>query len=323
MLVEQKSICIISSTLPFGLMVSAFDSLKISKIIVLSKSLEHSCQSFKNKYPSVEVVRAPSGFVNQQIYFVLQLINAKLGNTKVIIFHECCMPLLDLLLAMVKPDGYYFPQVTMSGQEEVDFDQIPKSKLTICLKFFGLDSYFKVYRDRPIGGKEPEYALSIKKYPQSIITKDVQYSRELKSRYYSSTHRKTKKILFITGKSYVSDLVQIKTYKAMIKEALSRGYVCEIKDHPNPYYRLNLSFDNVVEIDPFVPVELLERDYCWVVAVSSTSLLSFGATSISLVDLFVEMSTDDRSSIKNHFNCADPENKIKYLKSIEEFKNLL
>jgi len=323
MLVKKKSICIVVSTLPVGFMVSQFESLHIKKIIVTSQVLKYSFQGIKEKYPFIEIVQAPSGFIMQAFYFITQLLTAKLGRNSVIVFHECCMPILDLLLKLIRPVGYYFPQVTMSGWENIKFDEFPKQKLTFFLKTFGLVSYFKYYRSSAIGGNEPEYSLSIKSYPSNIVTKDVKFSREKISEHFLTSHIKRKKILFITGKSYASNSAQINVYRNLIDCAYSKGYTCHIKDHPNPIYRLDLSIDCAINIDPVVPVELLERDYHLVVGVSSTSLLAFHEQSISIINLFDDISSEDRVSCEKHFNNADPENKIKYINSKDEFTNFL
>jgi hypothetical protein len=323
MLVKNNSICFVASTLPVGFIVSQVDSLKIKKIIVVSQSLEGSYLILKKKYPYIEIVQAPSGFLIQPIYFFAQLLAVKLNKNSVIIFHECCIPLLDLLLKLVKPTGYYFPQVTMRSFEEIKFAQYPKTKLTVFLNVFGLVSYFKLYRAPPVGDYEPEYALSIREYPGSIVVKDVQFSRELISKYYSEGSSKTKKILFVIGKTCVSNLEQINIFQTLAEFAYSKGYACYIKDHPNPIYRLDLQIDNTITIDPLVPVELLERDYSWIVGVSSSALLSFGDRSISILNLFEGMSSDDRIALANHYINADPENKINFINSLDEFKGLL
>lgn len=323
MFVKKNSICIVASTLPVGFMVSQAGSLKIKKIIVMSQALEGSYQGLKKRYPSIEIVRAPSGFMVQPFYFFLQLLAAKLGKDSVIIFHECCMPLLDLILKFIKPAGYYFPQVSMSGFEEINFAQFPKSKLTSFLKIFGFVSYFKFYRAPPVGDNEPEYALSIKGYPDSIVVKDVQFSREKISRYYSGDQCKAKKILFVTGKTCVPNIEQVNIFQVLVECARAKGYACHIKDHPNPIYRLDLSIAGTLTIDPLVPVELLERDYYLIVGVSSSALLTFRGRSISLLNLLEGMSSADRILMTNHFDIADPEHKINYINSVEEFTDLL
>lgn len=319
----NKSVCIVASTLPAGFMASQVDALDIDKIIVMNGNLELSYQVFKDKHPSIKIVCAPRGFVAQSLFFLIQLLRARLRGQSVVLFHECCLTLLDLLLMLVKPSGFYFPQVTMSGWEEIQFEQFPRQKLTFLIRILGLVPRFRFYRFPAIGDYVPEHVMSVRQYPDSIVSKDVRFVRELIARSSGRVEGESKKILFIAGKSCVPDAVQIRLYEDLIKIAHSRGYACYIKDHPNPAYRLNLAVDCATSYDPLVPSELLDRDFHLVVGVSSTSLLAYDERSISLVNLMVEMMPDDRALCINHFEKAAPGNKIKYINSVDDFEKLL
>ncbi len=168
-----------------------------------------------------------------------------------------------------------------------------------------------------------EYAISAKKYPNSIISMDVSFSMRLFPLTNIKKYPKHKNILFLTGKSFVSDNVQILIYLRLIYLAKSLGYDCLIKDHPNPAYRLNISLDHAINLDPLIPSELLNRDFSFVVGVSSTALLAFNERSICLLNLIVEMDNIDRALCVQHFEKALPGNNINYINSIEDFKNLL
>ena len=324
MQVRNGSFCIVASTLPVGFLVGQFESLRIKKIFVMSKDLEQSYLSLKErKDPSIDVVKVPAGILRQSIFFLFVLLQARLSGTSVVIFHECCLPILDLLLNWIKPSGYYLPQVTMSGWQEIDFRQFPKGKMAAFLKVLGVTQRFKYYRSSPIGGNESEYVVSIKGYPRSIATMSVGFSREVLANCRSCGSRRTNKILFITGKSSASGDCQRKTYSALIEMAHAKGYVCHIKDHPNPAYRLDLSAEGAVTIDPLLPAELLESDYYLAVGVSSSALLSFDDRSVSLINLLDDMSPEDRHAYVRHFEGAMPGNKINYVRSADEFRALL
>lgn len=322
--VTNSSFCIVASTLPVGFLVGQFESLRIKKIFVVSRDLEQSYLSLKERIdPSIEVVKVPEGVLLQSIFFSYVLFRARLSGTSVVFFHECCLPILDLLLSWIKPSGYYLPQVTMSGWQEIDSHQFPKGKLATLLKVLGVKDRFKYYRSSPIGGKQSEYVVSIKCYPKSIATMNVGFSRVPLAKCSSCENRQTNKILFITGKSSASDDCQRKTYRALMKMAHAKGYVCHIKDHPNPAYRLDFSTEGAVTIDPLLPAELLESDYYLVVGVSSSALLSFDGRSVSLINLLDDMSLEDRHAYVRHFESAMPGNKISYVHSEDEFKALL
>jgi len=322
--VRKSSFCIVASTLPVGFLVGQFKSLRIKKIFVISKDLEQSYLSLKERIdPSIEVVKVPEGLLLQSLFFSYVLFRARLNGTSVVFFHECCLPILDLLLSWIKPSGYYLPQVTMSGWHEIDFHQFPKGKLATLLKVLGVKERFKYHRSSAISGKQSEYMVSIKGYPSSIATMNVGFSRVALARCSSCENRQVNKILFITGKSSASDDCQRKTYSALIKMAHAKGYVCHIKDHPNPAYRLDFRADGAVTIDPLLPAELLESDYYLVVGVSSSALLSFDGRSVSLIYLLDDMSLEDRHAYVRHFDGAMPDHKINYVHSEDEFKALL
>lgn len=320
---SKKSICIVASTLPASFIASQASALKIQKIIVMSKNLELSYSVFRDRRHGIKVVCAPRGLPSQTLFFITQLLTAKLLGYRVVFFHECCLSLLDLLLMLIKPNGNYFPQVTMAGFNEIKFDEFPKQKSAYLIKLLGLVNRFRFYHSPEVGGSKPEYVISAKSYPLSIISKDVQYSRELISNSAEGKNITSNRILFITGKTFLADAVQIKLYLKLIDIAYLKGYTCHIKDHPNPIYRLNISSDRATSYDPVTPSELLEEDFHLVVGVSSTALLAYGERSISLIDMLPEVSYDDRVLCKNHFITSYPANKLKYIETQDEFEQLL
>lgn len=319
----NKSICIVASTLPAGFIASQIDALNINKIIVMNENLALSYRVFNDKHPAIKIVCAPKGLLTLSLFFLNLLICARFQRYSIVFFHECCLTLLDLLIMLVKPSGFYFPQVTMSGWEEIEFSQFPRQKLTFLIRILGFIPRFRFYRFPSIGDNMPEHVMSVRKYPDSIVSKDVAFAREMIAQFNSRIEGNSKKILFITGKSCVPDAVQIRLYQELIQMANSRGYACSIKDHPNPVYRLNLTADCAIRHDPVLPSELLERDFHLVVGVSSTSLLAYGERSISLVNLIAEMTHEDRALCIDHFEKAAPKNKINYIHSVDDFAKLL
>lgn len=323
MYIENKSICIVASTLPVGFIAAQMETLNVEKIYVLSEVHELSYQSFRKKDPQVEIVRVPSGLLLQSIYFLLVLLKARTSGTQVVFFHECCLPILDLLLTVIKPRGYYFPQVTMSGFQEIEPAAFPRTRLYRLLGLLGVVDRFKFYRSPAVGDNEVEYVMSIRGYPGSITSKDVGFSREVVSKCYSCSGQKTNKILFIAGKSFVSDASQSALFRSLIDAAHGQGYVCHVKDHPNPVYRLDLQIDGAVVLDPSLPVELMDKDYHLAVGVSSSALLGFNERAVSLVHMFDDMSPVDKSLCVNHLEEAFPGNRINYVRSLAEFEKLL
>lgn len=324
MKIAKGSYCIVASTLPVGFMAAEFEALRIRKIFVMSKALEESYRSFgRHKDASIEVVRVPESVFAQAWFFLGLLLRARLSGVDVVFFHECCLPVLDLLVKAVRPRGYYLPQVSMSSWQEIDFSQFPSGRTAALVRRLGVADCFRYYRSAPVGGKQSEHVLSIKAYPDSIVSKSLAYSRDAVARCRSCAGGLASNILFITGKSAVADERQQALYVALMGAAHARGYVCHVKDHPNPVYRLNLQVEGAVVIDPQLPAELLETDYHLVVGVSSSALLNFDGRSVSLLNLLEDMPEEARRGSIQHFEAAAPGNRIKYIHSIDEFVALL
>lgn len=320
---KNPSFCIVASTLPVGFISTQVDALRIQRIYVLSKEHEQSYQSLKKQNPALEIARLPSGLLRQSICFLFILARARLTNTNIIFSHECCLPILDLLICTIRPHGFYFPQVTMSGFEEIEPTAFPRDKMYRLIQLLGVIDRFRFYRSPSVGSNDVEYVISICGYPDTITCMDVGYSREAVSRCYSCSGEKTKKILFVAGKSFIADARQAEIFSDLVAAAHAKGYVCHTKDHPNPVYRLNLDIEGAVVIDPLLPVELMDKDYHLAVGVSSTALLGFNERAVSLINMLEEMSQEDRLLCVKHFEDAFPGNRINYIRSLDEFGELL
>lgn len=321
---QSSSICIVASTMPAGFIASQVEELGVNKIIVASENLELSYRVFKERHPAIKVVCIPTGFVAQTLFLLTELSGARLRGDRVVFFHECCMPLLDLLVMLIRPRGFYFPHSTMSQWEEIEFEQFPKGRITNIIRIFGLANRFICYRSPGVGSNETEYVISLKKYPNSIVSKDVSFVRKITSSGSERCDGFSKKVLFITSKSFVSDAVQIELYMNLLDIAHTEGYGCYIKDHPNPIYRLNITSESATNYDPLMPSELLGQDFHIVVGVSSTALLAYGRRSISLLNILPTMSMANRvACVKTFEELALQGNGISYIDSISEFEKLL
>lgn len=323
MATKNSSFCIVASTLPIGFIAAQIEALGIERIYVLSREHERSYGSLRQQHPALEIVRLPSGLLLQSLSFVFLLARARLSHTRVIFFHECCLPILDLLLWAIRPRGIYYPQVTMSGFEEIDPEEFPRDKLFRLLQLLRLTGCFRFYRSPSVGSNEVEHVVSIRAYPDTVVSMDVGYSRNAVLRCYSYCGAKTNKILFVAGKSFVADDRQAEIFGRLVTAAHAKGYVCHVKDHPNPVYRLNLDIEGAFVIDPLLPVELMEKDYHLAVGVSSTALLGFNERAVSLINMLEEMSQEDKLLCVKHFGDAFPDNKINYIRSFDEFGKLL
>ena len=323
MRLKQQSICFVASTLPYGLLMEKSRDFQLKKIYVLSHTHKEIYLHLQNFYPELEVIKSPSKVVFQTIYFLFILLFAKFLNKNIIFFHECCLPFFDLIIRFIKPSGYFLPQVTMDGFEKITANEFPMNRPSAVLRFFGLTNYFNFYKASGIGNNPPEYVLAIKAYPKTIKNLGIEFSQKVNYRRQLKYNASSKNILFILGKTYVSNDAQARVFELLADIAIKNGYKCFSKDHPNPNYRLNLNIPETKQLNPIVPIEIIDKSFHIVVGVSSAALLEFGDRSISLIKFFTEMSDKDRKLCIDFFQNSYPSNKIKFIVKINEFEQLL
>jgi hypothetical protein len=318
----KNPICIVGSTLPVGFIINNLEALDIKKIIVLNQSLYESYSFLKYTHPNLKVLKTPDGVFKQSTYLFYHVILAKLNKFDVIFFHECGLPLLDLILLLLKPIGHFHPQASMVGWELATFDQMPKGKLSALIKLFSLEKYFDYYRYRLSGGLVGEFVYKFKKYSDNIITHNASFSIVKTIKTNLCAEFPIKKILFLTGKSAVPDDSQFDVYKNLLTLAKLNGCECAIKDHPFLNYRLNINLEGVQTINPLIPAELIVKDFDLVVGLASTALLGC-SKSVSIIFLLEDMSLDKKLEYVSYLNNSSDENDVLYIKSIDQFTALL
>jgi len=318
-----QSICIVASTLPASFIAQNLQTLSVTKVVAMSPELMRSYGYLKKITPNLNVVTAPAGLLFQALYFFGLLLFIKVTKKKLLIFHECCMPILDLLIHWIKPLGSYYPQVSMLGSVPVSFESLPKSKSFALLKLLNLHHLFSCYYSPPVGENPAEYSLAFSQYPDSIDCYDVSHSRKFVDEGGETSSSSEDSLLLLLGKSMVSDAEQIKIFTDIVEFATAHSLTCYIKDHPNPYFRLGFSHHQAVTIDPEMPSELLSNNFSWVVGSSSTSLLNYGDRAISVIEMFEGASEEDLALLKKHFDMASPANKIRYTTSRDMLFKLL
>ncbi|MEW7009875.1 polysialyltransferase family glycosyltransferase [Lentilitoribacter sp. EG35] len=316
----EKSLCIVASTLPIAFLAEKASLLKIGEVIAMSDDLAHS-YSHLNSHSDLQlkIKTAPKGLLFQSIYFLIKIFLAKLRGQEVIFFHECCMPVFDLILTFLNPNGHYYPQVSMSGSKLIDYAELPRSKIFNFISHIGLKNHFDAYYSPGVGGSKPEYHVSVKKYPNGIEEHPIGYL--MRNRNGATATERS--ILFVVGKSRVPDEDQIDLYDRIIKIALDNRYRCYIKDHPNQKFQLGYINDLSIILNSSLPSELINDNYQWVIGTSSTSLLNHGKRAISLIGMLQSFKAADQALIKSHFRETDPNHKINFVDNDEQLFNLL
>ncbi len=329
MLLQKKAvgICIAASTLPIAFLSNQIEILNIKKILVTSDSLACSYDYInhqRSKKVLIEVLPQQKLF---QIFIIFYyLLSLKIKGQRVIFFHECCLPIFDILIQLIRPNGDYFPQVTMSGYEQIYSHMVPRDVKGIVLRlidFFGISKLFTYYRSPAISGIDPQYITSMNVYPAGIAKHSLSFSRDVVESNLTKRVALKNSLLFIVAKHYVPDAVQIQIFNTIIQFAQTLGYSCSVKDHPNPANRLNLICPNVENLDPLYPVELLPHNYTYAIGVGSTGLLYFPKNSLSLINLIPGLSAEDKKLSVDHLLSIVAASEIIFILDEEHLKALL
>ena len=319
-----RSTCIVASTLPIAFLAANAEKLGVKRVVTTSGNLSRSYGYLAGRIGrDVKIDTAPSGFVRQCAYFAFLVAECRLLGRRLVIFHECCMPVLDLMILFFRPRGDHFPQVSMLGSIPMDISAGPRSKLLTLLRMSGLSRFFTLYYSPAVGDNPGEYNLSVRSYPSSIATHPVGYAGESGSAAEGGKTTTSRAILLLTGKSRSKDEEQVALFEEIAALARRLGFRCDVKDHPNPYFRLGFGGNGTNAIDPEMPSELLDDDYALVIGASSTGLLRYGNRAFSTVEMLKSLSAEEAGLLKKHFDLAAPGHRLRYLTGLQQLETIL
>lgn len=289
---------------------------KFVLIIASSARLAKSYESIGNVGANVDVLASPSHYSRKFIFYFIIVLFVKIKKLDLIFFHECCNPILDLMIHLMSPMGQFYPQVTLFGWEKIPKSEYPSKKIKYMLSIFGYLQKFSFYKSQELEHRQPDYAIAAREYPDSI----KRYPLPDHERIVSDLPRN--KVLFIVGVSYCSSEKQIAVYSKLIDLAAKNGFECFVKDHPNPKFRLGCErFDGFI-IEPHIPIELLKDDFKIVIGLNSTALTRFPKRAYSILNLLPDLNEHGRRSILSHFQAINIGSGVKFAKSIFEFEHV-
>lgn len=316
----------VASTVPISILNKMIPSWGVTNIILAASSLLAPYEHLKAKHSGINIVVAPKNFLFQFIYLAYSLLRDRANKKPIIFFHECCWPVLDILINIIRPAGYHYPLVKMTaGFEVVSFNLAPPGRMKLFLLLTSLRRWFIVYR-QPAPGNVGGYwfFFSFKQYPDCINVHSEEESRKLLANVDNNLQlTKSNKILMLAGRSAFPDKVVIEAFTSIINFATDCGFECFIKDHPNSEFRLNFEHSKAVVIDPTLPVELLDDNFCLAIAVSSIGLLHFGDRAISIIYLLNGITNRDRDSQVAFLMDIGCDVKIRFIESMDGLNNTL
>ena len=288
----------VASTLPVAVLDKKIAEWGVAKIVLQGKTHLASYVYLQQRHPTVKLKVLPLSLVLGVIYLAGALLWIKLSRNRLVFFHECCNPIFDVLVKVIKPAGDYYPQVTLTSFLRVESADVRVTRLKKVIRVMGLEGWFQYYRGDLDNNEGHFYVQAVKAYPASITTHEVSESRSILA---ATRTRKTldtgeKKVLLLCGRDVADDHELKSLYLQVIEIAISLGISCYLKDHPAINGRLNLMHDSACIIDPALPLELIDDDFMLVIGVASTGLLHFSIRAVSIIKLL--MHGEDDASIR-------------------------
>ena len=324
----KRTTVFVASTMPFAFVCNMANKNTIIDLVLMGKNLYPAYSSIAHNYLNVHIQVAPKFIARHAIYLASCLIKSRLLKREIIFFHECCCPILDILIRIIRPNGHYFPMVEMSNAARLSvFDSFPTGKLKSFLRASFCWRWFIVYEAPPLGnclGLKNNFFLTMKQHPSSIEVHDVKESR-LRSEVISLTPRMTgrKKIIFLCGLSIFNTSKVISILTLIAEHAIKNGFDCYIKDHPNIEFRLGFNYSGMIVIDSKIAVESIDDVFSLAIGVTSNSLSRFGSRSVSIVNLIDGLSESDKFLAVNFIKTLPAAEKFYFPESMEQMVDIL
>jgi hypothetical protein len=289
-MMKSQNVAFVGSTLPAGYLVKLLEAGQVGIIVAANKSLVASYVHLKSCNSNVELKYLSSNLLMQGLSIIRYLALLRLSGNKIYIFHEASWPLLDLLIVIFKPSGFFAPQTNLLSFEKIDTKKTKglfKGKSLAFLRSVVLMKYFELYIQIDRSAAEIDYFPVLRRYPGTIVTvpHTVFGSGLNNSEETLFKNAVTGSVLFLVGSDCVEDHYLIDLYKSLIFEALDCKYEVFVKNHPNPNSRLPMEDMSVTVIDPSIPAELIPKQFSFVVSVASASLAKFGNRSVSIISM--------------------------------------
>ena len=312
----SKNIAFVASTLPVQWLNKNLDVCKIDEIIVASAELYESYQFLNKDYKNLRLSVLPSNLILKVFFIFWKIIFTKFSLKYIYFFHECCWVSLDLIIKLIKPKGFFYPQVTMNSFE------ILTDKKASPFKFFNLFNFFTEHIMIMDVSNKKEIIYSCHSYPKSIKVYNVE-ARISSAKIPSFSNQ----VLVLLGSHNCPNEELKKVFEKVVKLFLLNGFTCHIKDHPRADARLNfgdqLKQYSVKIINPTHPAELIKDDYSFVIGISSTALLYYEDRAISIINTVKSIPKEIRENSIQHLLSLPGGNLVNFIEEIQEIEKYI
>jgi hypothetical protein len=326
---RNSSVAFVASTLPLHILDCMIEEWEITEILVSNEILISSYKYLNIKNPKLKIKSLPKGNIFQILKLALWLINLKIKRKKIFFFHECCCLFFDIFISWFKLNGEYYPQVTLDSFRPIDFSKIDSNNKTKkIIKILYLQNNFSPYIIDLDNNCGESIVWARVKYPKLIKSYCIEASNKIKKTNKFKNIEKNdgfEKVLLILGKDVAADFEVVLIFNKIIIELHKLKLKIYVKDHPNPQFRLNLNLNcfDLYYIDPFLPVEMIQKEFKFVFGVASTGLVHFNDRSISILDFFTSVDPEILKRRKEHLLALPNGNDIKFPTNINEIISII
>lgn len=320
----EKNSAYVASTLPISILNKMAEEWNVGRVLVASTALAKSYSYLQAANPSIKIVSLPQNRLLNVLYLLGYLCAIRLSKRKIYFYHECCCIYFDLLIGLIKPNGVFYPQVTLDSFTRIDFSRANPSKIKLFLYLLRLDKVFVPYIMDQDDNRGKAVLWSRINYPLTVSQYSVTVSSTIKSIGVQCLEGSfQRKMLFLVGSEVFDNNAICRLYSQIVDLCVELGFQCYVKDHPNPQSRLSLTHPRLIEIDPYMPIELSTDKYDFVVGIASTALLQFRSTSISILHLISGVDSVLLAQREKHLTAMQYGELINFPISIEELVDLL
>ena len=312
----SKNIAFVASTMPVHWLNNNLDVSKIDEIIIASGELYKSYKFLNNEYKNLRLSVLPTNLILKFFFIFSKIIFTKFSLKNIYFFHECCWVSLDLIIKLLKPKGFFYPQVTMNSFE------ILTDKKARPFKFFNLFNSFTEHIMILDVSNKKEIIYSCNSYPKSIKVYNVE-SRVSSAKRPSFSNQ----VLVLLGSHNCPNEELKKVFEKVVKLFFLNGFTCHIKDHTRADARLNfgdqLNQYSVKIINPSYPSELIKDDYAFVVGISSIALLFYEDRAISIINTIKSIPKEDCENSIQHLLSIPGGNLVNFIQEIQEIEKYI
>ncbi len=335
---KDLKVAFVASALP----ISYFLEVKDNSVtdIECTPTIYSSFQAANLSGTGIKVNQIPSGLLRSLIYFINIIRNAR----EVIIFHECCWVILDLILVFSKAKVTYQPMVSLKGFQALsdaengvqswysyqnkrgDFFNIFQLLVKLTLR-----NWFDYYKCTDDGGIDSIRIAVLKpQFKTQWECRDPYLQRnsgrlQLPNAPITNLTTSSKSsFLILCATEPTPDSDQIQIYNNIINILAKHNSTIHFKDHPRPQSRLKFSSTIAIEIDPNIPSQLFDFKYDFVIGAFSSSLVTVngkcGTISIAKLLNITEKVFTERI---NHLMALDGFDKIHFINNPSEIESFI